>query len=97
MPKAKLPEVMPVRFREGTFDTIDAVAGENRRAAVIPEAVEAELKKREWAEPKQTDSPIVQTPTESLKEFFRRPSRAVSAPSPVGERFMENSTCRQRQ
>ena len=45
MPKEKLPEVMPVRFREGTFAKIDGVAGENRRAAVIREAVEEALKR----------------------------------------------------
>jgi hypothetical protein len=44
MPKEKLPEVMPVRFREGTFAKIDEVAGENRRAGFIREAVEAKLK-----------------------------------------------------
>ena len=45
MPKEKLPEVMPVRFREGTFAKIDGVAGENRRAAFIRDAVEEALKR----------------------------------------------------
>lgn len=49
MPKEKLPEVMPVRFREGTFAKIDGVAGENRRAAFIREAVEDALKRADRA------------------------------------------------
>lgn len=38
---------MVVRLPEGTPERIDAVAGKNRRAEFIREAVERELKRRE--------------------------------------------------
>lgn len=38
---------MVVRLPEGMAERIDAVAGENRRAEFIREAVEKELKRRE--------------------------------------------------
>lgn len=40
---------MLVRLPEGMAERIDAVAGENRRAEFIREAVEKELKRRERA------------------------------------------------
>lgn len=45
--KAFADEKMTVRFRAGAFERIDAVAGKNRRAEFIREAVEMELERRE--------------------------------------------------
>lgn len=42
-----------VRLPEGVAERIDAVAGKNRRAEFIREAIENELKRRERAEPKR--------------------------------------------
>lgn len=52
VPKEKLEDVMTIRFKGGDFARIDAVAGKNRRAKFIREAVEAELKRRERQKPK---------------------------------------------
>lgn len=49
MPKQKLEDVMTVRFARGDFDRIDAVAGENRRAAYIRKATLDALAKDEKA------------------------------------------------
>lgn len=46
-------KVMPVRLPAGMAERIDAIAGENRRAEFIREAVERELKRRE----RQKDKP----------------------------------------
>jgi metal-responsive CopG/Arc/MetJ family transcriptional regulator len=40
-------EKMTVRFKAGAFARIDAVAGKNRRAEFIRDAVEKELVRRE--------------------------------------------------
>lgn len=40
-------KAMPVRLPDGMAERIDAVAGKNRRAEFIREAVERELKRRE--------------------------------------------------
>ena len=40
-------EKMTVRFKAGAFARIDAVAGKNRRAEFIRNAVEKELERRE--------------------------------------------------
>jgi hypothetical protein len=47
VPKQPLKDVMTVRFLEGTFDRIDAVAGKFRRAEWIREVVEGALPKEE--------------------------------------------------
>lgn len=44
---------MLVRLPEGVPERIDAVAGENRRAEFIREAVEALLRKREKQKPRR--------------------------------------------
>lgn len=47
VPKDKLDDKTLVRFKAGTLDRIDAVAGKFHRAEFIRAAVEAELKRRE--------------------------------------------------
>ena len=52
MAKEKLPDVMTLRLRKGTFARIDVLAEENKRGEWIREAIEAELKRRERQKPK---------------------------------------------
>ena len=47
VPKPRLEDVTVVRFRAGTLDRIDAIAGKNRRAKWIRDLVQAELKRCE--------------------------------------------------
>nr|USU32851.1 hypothetical protein NG677_03905 [Methylobacterium sp. OTU13CASTA1] len=47
VPKEKLDDVMTVRFKAGAFARIDGVAGKNRRAKFIREAVEEALRQAE--------------------------------------------------
>ena len=51
--KEKLPDVMTVRFREGAFERIDALAGPNKRAEFIRKVVEAEVIRQERAKAKK--------------------------------------------
>jgi metal-responsive CopG/Arc/MetJ family transcriptional regulator len=56
MPRMGRPKLnvkpMVVRLPDGVPERIDTVAGPNRRAEFIREAVERELKRREKAKPK---------------------------------------------
>ena len=45
VPKPPLKDKTLVRFKEGTLERIDAVAGKNRRAKFIRDAVEGALPK----------------------------------------------------
>lgn len=47
VPKDKLEDKTLIRFKAGTLDRIDAVAGKFRRAEWIRDVVEAELKRQE--------------------------------------------------
>ena len=47
VPKAKLEDITMIRFKAGTLDRVDAVAGKNRRARWIRELVEDALAKAE--------------------------------------------------
>lgn len=51
VPKAKLEDITMIRFKAGTLDRVDAVAGKNRRARWIRELVEDALAKAEKRKP----------------------------------------------
>ena len=67
MPKEQLPDVMTLRLRKGTFDRIDELCVQNKRAEWIRDAVEAELERRERGrdQPASTPSPSRQTKTKA--------------------------------